>query len=86
MDHHPGGKHWTPVRERLLLLTLASIQFTTVLDFLIIIPLESQYMEVLHISNWQFQLIVGAYGLSAGISGIAASFVLDWFDRKKALV
>jgi predicted MFS family arabinose efflux permease len=77
---------WTPARERFLLLTLAAIQFTTILDFLIIIPLGPQYMEVFHISIEQFQLIVGAYGISAGVAGLVASFFLDRFDRKSALV
>ena len=85
-DHHPAGTYWTPARERLLLLTLAAIQFTTVLDFLIIIPLAPQYQRVFHISTQQFQWIVSAYGLSAGAAGIVAAFVLDWFDRKRALL
>ena len=29
-DNQPGGKDWTPARERLLLLTLATIQFTQI--------------------------------------------------------
>ncbi|HEX4343642.1 MAG TPA: MFS transporter, partial [Verrucomicrobiae bacterium] len=77
---------WTPARERFLLLTLAAIQFTTILDFLIIIPLGPQYMEVFHIVTWQFQCIVGAYGISAGISSLVASFFIDRFDRKQALL
>lgn len=85
-DHEPGGLHWTPAKERLLLLTLAAIQFTTVLDFLIIIPLGPQYMRVFHISPKQFGMIVGAYGISAGLAGLAAGFFLDRFDRKKALL
>jgi predicted MFS family arabinose efflux permease len=84
-DNHPGGRHWTSARERLLLLTLSAIQFTTILDFLIIIPLGPQYMEVFHITTRQFQWIVGAYGLSAGMAGLVASFVLDRFDRKQSL-
>ena len=86
IQNHPGGTNWTPARERLLLLTLAAIQFTTVLDFLIIIPLGPQYMEVFHISASQFAMIVGAYGVSAGIAGLAAGFFLDRFDRKNALL
>ncbi len=85
-DQHPGGKHWTPARERLLLLTLAVVQFTTIVDFLIIIPLEHQFTRVFHISPAQFSLIIAAYGISAGISGLAAGFFLDRFDRKPALL
>ncbi len=85
-DEQPGERLWTPARERFLLLTLAAIQFTTVLDFLIIIPLGPQYMEVFHITTAQFEWIVGAYGVAAGVAGIIASFFLDRFDRKQALI
>jgi predicted MFS family arabinose efflux permease len=84
--NHPGETQWTPARERLLLLTLAAIQFTTVLDFVIIMPLGPQYKEVFHITNSQFAMIVGAYGISAGLTGLAAGFFLDRFDRKTALL
>jgi predicted MFS family arabinose efflux permease len=72
--------------ERWLLLLMATIQFTTVLDFLIIMPLGPQYMRVLHITPAQFGVIVSAYALSAGISGVAACFFLDRFDRKTGLL
>src|SRR6185436_1473878 len=66
--------------------TLAVIQFTVILDFLIIIPLEHQYTRVFNIGPTQFGLLVAAYGISAGIAGIAAGFFLDRFDRKKAML
>jgi predicted MFS family arabinose efflux permease len=72
--------------ERLVLLLLAAIQFTTNLDFLIILPLGPQYMRVMHITPAQFNLIVAAYAIAAGISGVAAGFFLDRFDRKTALL
>lgn len=68
------------------MLLLAAIQFTTNLDFLIILPLEPQYMRVLHISPAQFSTIVAAYALAAGLSGVAAGFFLDRFDRKSSLL
>ncbi len=72
--------------ERTLLLTLAAIQFTTVLDFIIILPLSSQYMRVFKITTDQFGLMVSAYAVAAGLAGIAASFFMDRFDRKQALL
>ena len=69
-----------------MLLLLAAIQFTTNLDFLIILPLGPQYMRVMHITPAQFDLIVAAYAIAAGISGITAGFFLDRFDRKSALL
>jgi predicted MFS family arabinose efflux permease len=74
------------MRERLLLLTLAAIQFTTILDFVIIIPLGPQYISGFHIVDRQFGIIVSSYGLAAGLSGLAAGLFLDRFDRKKALI
>ncbi|MDB6018655.1 MAG: sugar transporter [Pedosphaera sp.] len=85
-DNQPGGKNWTLKRERWLLLTLAAIQCTTVLDFLIIMPLGPQYREVFKIDPRHFGYIVSAYGIAAGITGVAAGFFLDHFDRKKALL
>jgi predicted MFS family arabinose efflux permease len=76
----------TRSKERALLALLAAVQFTTVLDFLIVLPLGPQYMEVMHIGPSQFGLILSSYAVSAGISGIAAGFFLDYFDRKKALL
>jgi predicted MFS family arabinose efflux permease len=72
--------------ERLVLLLLAAIQFTTNLDFLIVLPLGPQYMRVMHISPAQFNVMVAAYAIAAGISGITAGFFLDLFDRKIALL
>jgi predicted MFS family arabinose efflux permease len=70
----------------MVLLLLAAIQFTTNLDFLIILPLGPQYMRVMHITPAQFNTIVAAYAIAAGISGIVAGFFLDRFDRKTALL
>lgn len=86
IENKAGGSDWTPVRERLLLLTLATIQFTTILDFLIIMPLGPQYKRVFSIDERQFGFIVASYGIAAGIAGLAAGFFLDRFDRKKALL
>ena len=72
--------------ERLLLLVLAAIQFTAIVDFLIILPLGPQYMRVFAITPGQFGVIVSAYAISAGISGFATGLFLDRFDRKRALL
>ena len=74
------------LNEKGLILILAAIQFTTILDFLIIMPLGPQYMRVFDISPAQFGLIVSAYAISAGLSGVCSALFLDGLDRKKALV
>ena len=71
--------------ERVLLLTLAAVQFANVLDFMVMMPLGASIMKVFNISPQQFSLLVAAYGTAAAISGFAGGFVLDRFDRKNAL-
>lgn len=71
--------------ETAMLLLLAAIQFAINLDFLIVMPLGPQYMRVMHITPAQFNTIVAAYAVAAGIAGIGAGFFLDRFDRKSAL-
>ena len=76
----------TPRREFWLLLTLAGIQFTHILDFMIMMPLGPQLRQVFNITDAQFGLLVSAYTFSAGISGLAAAFYVDRFGRKKLLL
>ena len=79
-------KHQPTATEKWLLWALAAIQFTTILDFLIILPLGPQYMRVFNITPGQFGLIVSSYAISAGIFGLLAGFMLDRMDRKPALL
>ena len=50
----------TPRRERWLLLTIAGIQFTHILDFMIMMPLGPQFTQLFGISDAQFGLLVSA--------------------------
>lgn len=72
--------------ERFLLLILASINFTHIVDFMIMMPLGPQLMRLLNISPQQFSLLVASYTFSAGISSFAASFFVDRFNRKHVLL
>lgn len=73
-------------KELVLLILLASIQFSHIVDFMILMPLGPQLMRLLDISPGQFSLLVACYTFSAGISGFMASFYIDTFDRKKILL
>lgn len=73
-------------KERILLFTLAAIQFTNVVDFMIVMPLGPLLKRIFDINPQQFGLIVSAYTFSAGISGFAGAFFIDRFDRKTALL
>jgi DHA1 family inner membrane transport protein len=76
----------SPARERGTLLALAAVQFTHILDFMIVMPLGAQLMQVFQITPAQFTHIVAAYGYAAAISGFAGGFILDRFDRKRSLL
>jgi predicted MFS family arabinose efflux permease len=65
---------------------LALIQFTVVLDFMVMSPLSAFLIPTLHITPAQFGIVVSAYAFSAGISGLLAAGFADKFDRKKLLV
>ena len=65
---------------------LAFLQFTVVLDFMILSPLGALLMQELHVGPARFGLVVSAYAFSAGISGLLTAGFADRFDRKKLLL
>src|ERR1700710_2379226 len=65
---------------------LAFLQFTIIIDFMIISPLGAMVMPALHISPQQFAFAVSSYAFSAGISGLLAAGFADRFDRKRLLL
>ena len=73
-------------KERLLLLALAAVNFTHIMDFMIMMPLGPQLMDLLKIDPQQFSLAVSAYAITAGISSFISAFFVDRFDRKKVLI
>lgn len=73
-------------REWGVVLVLAAVQFTHVVDFVIVMPLGGQLMRELDINAQQFARVVSAYGLSAAVTGVLAAGLLDRFDRKKSLL
>src|SRR6185437_699529 len=69
-----------------LVALLAFVQFTIILDFIIMSPLGAILMPALNISAAQFGVAVSAYAFSAGISGVLAAGFADRFDRKRLLL
>ncbi len=72
--------------QKFVVLMLALLQFTVVLDFMILSPLGDILMKSLEMSTTQFGTVVSAYAISAGISGFLAAGFADKFDRKKLLL
>ncbi len=72
--------------ERLIIFLLAAINFTHILDFMIMMPLGNYLMPYFSITTLQFSFLVGAYTLTAAFSGFASAFFVDQHDRKKILI
>lgn len=72
--------------QRRVVAILALLQFTIVLDFMILSPLGALVMPALKIGPSQFGLVVSTYAFSAGVSGILTAGFADRFDRKKLLL
>jgi predicted MFS family arabinose efflux permease len=74
------------VREWAVLLVLAGVQISHILDFMILMPLGPQFMRLFAIGPTKFGFLVSVYTFSAAVVGFAAAFFIDRFDRKKALL
>ncbi len=72
--------------EIFIIAILSILQFTIILDFMVLNPLGAQLLTELNIKPAQFGLVVSAYAFSAGISGFLAAGFADKFDRKKLLL
>jgi predicted MFS family arabinose efflux permease len=81
----PLQKHFTGY-QTFVVAVLAFLQFTIILDFMIISPLGAIVMPELHISTREFGLAVSVYAFSAGASGILSAGFADRFDRKRLLL
>jgi len=69
-----------------LLLLLASIHFTNIVDSMIIMPMGDIFINLYDISSDQYTLLVSSYAIAAFISSIMGMFFIDNFERKKALI
>jgi predicted MFS family arabinose efflux permease len=72
--------------QKFIVAVLAFLQFTIVLDFMILSPLGAKLMSELHVTASRFGLVVSVYAFAAGISGFTAAGFADRFDRKRLLL
>ena len=73
-------------RERFFLFSLAGIQFTHILDFMIMMPLGPQFITALSINTHQFGLLLSSYTFAAAIAGVFATYYIDRFERRQLLL
>ena len=71
--------------QKLILYLLACVQFTNIMDFMIMMPMGPILMKAFDITAREYSFLVSAYSLSAGIFGFIAAFFVDKFDRKNVL-
>jgi len=72
--------------ERVVLLILAAIQFTHIMDFMVMMPLAPQLMRELNLGAGQFSALVAAYSIAAGVVGLLSAPFVDRFDRRTLLL
>lgn len=73
-------------RGRVVLLVLSAVQFTNIVDFMIVMPLGRRLKEAMAIGPEQFSLVVASYTLSAAVAGLLAASLVDRFDRKTSFL
>ena len=69
-------------QERLILLVLATVQFTSIVDFMVIMPLAPQLKRAIGLTTDRFALVVAAYTVAAGLAGLISTVFLDRFARR----
>lgn len=74
------------MNEKRLLFILAAVQFSHIIDFMIIMPLGKTIMEVFDISPGQFAWVVSAYAGAALTGNLISTAFIDRFDRRSALL
>src|SRR5258708_5700570 len=73
-------------REWLLLLVLSGIQFSQMVDFMVLMPLGTQLMRTFDITPTQLGFFVSIYAVAASLAGFFSALVIDRFDRKTAML
>jgi predicted MFS family arabinose efflux permease len=71
--------------ERALVFLIGAIQFINILDFMVVMPLGPDFARDLAIPTSRLGLIAGAYTAAAATAGLLGAFVLDRFERRRAL-
>ncbi len=82
----PSAAPLTRRHEWLLLLTLTVMNFTHIMDFMVMMPLGPQLMRLFQVSPSQFALLVSTYTFSAALAGFVGAFIVDRFDRRQTLL
>lgn len=72
--------------ERLIIIILFFVQFTHMVDFVVMMPLGPKLVRSFALTPSEFSYVISSYAFSAAIMGVLSSFFVDNYDRKKVLV
>lgn len=72
--------------EKFLMVILGAINFSHIVDFMVMMPLGPQLMRIFSINPHEFGLLVSSYTFLAAISSFLSSLFIDRYDRKSALL
>ncbi|MCY1035010.1 MFS transporter [Corallococcus sp. BB11-1] len=73
------------VSERAVVLLIGAVQFVNILDFVMVMPLGPDFAKGLGIESSHIGTIGGSYTAAASVAGLVGGYMLDRFDRRKAL-
>ncbi len=73
-------------KERFFLFALAGIQFTHILDFMIMMPLGPEFIRELNINTHEFGLLLSSYTFAAAVAGVFSTYFVDRFERRVLLL
>ncbi len=73
-------------KESLLILTLVAVQFTHMMDLVIMSPMSDMMIKELKIKIVDFSIVLASYSIAAGVAGILGSFFFDKYDRRSVLI
>lgn len=82
---NPSDLNLLPTEKRLLYL-LAAIQFSHIVDFMVMMPLGPLLAREFGIVTHEFGALVSSYTFAAAASGLACAFFIDRFERKRFLL
>jgi MFS transporter, DHA1 family, inner membrane transport protein len=72
-------------QQKVILYLLACVNFTHILDFMIMMPMGPMLIDYFKISQREFNILVSSYSIMACITSLVASAFVDRYDRKKVL-
>lgn len=73
-------------KEKIIITILFFVQFTHMVDFVVMMPLGPKLVRSFALSPSQFSYVISSYAFAAAVMGIVSSFFVDNYDRKKVLI